>query len=251
MSTSPSIERIIDRLEMRQQLEETDRDALRALPLTYRTMDAATYLVREGEKPENCVLLLGGFAYRHKVTGDGERQILSIHMPGEFLDLHNSFLSVADHNVQALTRVDVAFVPVAALQALALARPRIAAAMWIETLIDAAIFREWIVNVGRRDSITRIAHLLCEFALRLAEAGLGDHQRYHLPMTQDQLADATGLTPVHVNRVLKELGRLDLIERDKRTIRIVDWDRLRHVGDFSSRYLHIAEGGPTNLASAA
>jgi CRP-like cAMP-binding protein len=251
VSTYYSIEPTIDRLEMRQALDEADREALRALPLTYRTMDPASYLVREGEKPESCVLLLAGFAYRHKVTGDGDRQILSIHMPGEFLDLQNSFLAVADHNVQALTRVAVAFVPVAALQALALARPRIAAAMWIETLIDAAIFREWIVNVGRRDSVTRIAHLLCEFALRLAEAGLGDQHRYDLPMTQDQLADATGLTPVHVNRVLQQLGRLGLIDRDKRAIRIANWDRLRHVGDFSSRYLHIAEGGPTNLASAA
>jgi CRP-like cAMP-binding protein len=251
MTTTSSIERIIRRLETRSPLEESDREALRALPFSLRTLDPANYMVREGEKPEMCMLLLSGFAYRHKVTGQGERQILSIHMAGEFLDLQNSFLEVADHNVQALTRVEVAAVPVPALQALAGERPRIARAMWIDTLIDAAIFREWIVNVGRRDSITRIAHLLCEFALRLAQAGLGDQHGYNLPMTQEQLADATGLTPVHVNRILKELGRRELIDRHKRAVTIMDWDRLSQIGDFSSRYLHIERGGPTTIESVA
>ena len=246
-----SIERIIRRLETRSPLEEDDREAIRALPFTYKTLDAASYMVREGEKPEICMILLTGFAFRHKVTGEGGRQILSVHMPGEFLDLQNSFLGVADHNVQALTRCDIASVPVAALQGIASQRPRIAKAMWIDTLIDAAIFREWIVNVGRRDSITRIAHLLCEFALRLRAAGLGEENRYSLPMTQEQIADCTGLTPVHVNRVLQELGRRELIDRQKRLVTIVDWDILRHIGDFSRRYLHFERGGPTNLASAA
>jgi CRP-like cAMP-binding protein len=198
-----------------------------------------------------CALLLAGFAYRHKVTGDGQRQIMSFHMPGEFLDLQNSFLGVADHNVQTLTRCEVATVPVPALRRLAEAHPRVGRAMWIETLIDAAIFREWIVNVGRRNSISRISHLLCEFALRLEAAGLAPHNRYELPMTQEQIADCTGLTPVHVNRVLKELGRLGLIDRDRRSVSIVDWDRLQNIGDFNTRYLHFEEGGPTNLASAA
>ena len=249
MPNTADIERVVRRLETRAPLEESDREALRALPFSYRSLDPTSYLVREGEKPEYCVLLLAGFAFRHKVTGDGDRQILSVHLPGEFLDLQNSFLDVADHNVQALTRVEVATVPVPALQALASERPRLARAMWIDTLIDAAIFREWIVNVGRRDSISRIAHLLCEFALRLREAGLADENGYEMPMTQEQLADSTGLTPVHVNRVLKELGRQALIDRNKRAVTIVDWERLRRVGDFSSRYLHIERGGPTTIES--
>ena len=245
-----TIERIIRRLDRRSSLEETDREALRALPVTYRTMEASSYLLREGEKPEACMLLLEGFAYRHKVTRAGDRQILSVHMRGEFLDLQNSFLDVADHNVQALTRVELAMVAVSDLRALAAAHPRIACAMWIDTLIDAAIFREWIVNVGRRDSVTRISHLLCELALRLRAAGLGDEHGYNLPMTQEQLADCTGLTPVHVNRVLRDLGRRSLIRRNRRAITIVDWDQLRELGDFSSSYLHIEHGGPTNLESA-
>jgi CRP-like cAMP-binding protein len=251
MATQQGIERIVRRLETRAPLTAEDRAAIHALPFTERTLDAASYIVREGEVPENCVLLLGGFAYRHKVTGEGERQIIAIHLPGEFLDLQNSFLGVADHNVQALTRCEIATVPAAALRVLAETHPLVGRAMWIDTLIDAAIYREWLVNVGRRSSLSRLAHLLCEFALRLEAAGLsgGDH-RYELPMTQEQLADTTGLTPVHVNRVLKELGRMGVIERNKRAVTIVDWDRLRQVGDFSTRYLHFEAGGPTNLASA-
>lgn len=251
MTTTEPAERIVRRLETRAPLDEADREAIRALPIVSRVLEPASYVVREGEAPEICAVLMSGFAYRHKVTMSGERQILAVHMPGEFLDLQNSFLDVADHNVQALTRAEVAIVPVAVLRALAHARPAVAHAMWIDTLIDAAIFREWIVNVGRRDSITRIAHLLCEFALRLRALGLVDEYRYELPMTQEQIADATGLTPVHVNRVLKELGRLGLIVRDKRAVSIADWDRLRQVGDFSTRYLHFERGGPTNLASVA
>jgi CRP-like cAMP-binding protein len=220
------------------------------LPTTFRTLEPATYMIREGEPADSCILLLTGFAYRHKVTGEGARQILSVHMSGEFLDLQNCLLGVADHNVQALTRCEIATVPANALRRLAEERPVVGRAMWIDTLIDSAIFREWIVNVGRRDSITRIAHLLCEFALRLEEAGLSADHVYELPMTQEQLADATGLTPVHVNRVLKELGRRGLIERQKRAINIVDWDQLQQIGDFSSRYLHMEAGGPNNLASA-
>jgi CRP-like cAMP-binding protein len=250
MTIANIAERVVRRLALRVPLDEADRDAIRALPFTSRALDAASYLVREGEAPETCAVLVSGFAYRHKVTGEGERQIIAVHMPGEFLDLQNSFLQVADHNVQALTRAEIAAVPVTALRALANERPAVAMAMWVDTLVDAAIFREWIVNVGRRDATSRIAHLLCEFALRLRAAGLGDENGYELPMTQEQIADTTGLTPVHVNRVLQELGRQDLIERNKRAVTIADWDRLRHIGDFSPRYLHMEIGGPTNLSSA-
>jgi CRP-like cAMP-binding protein len=244
------VERALRRLDTRAPLTAEGRGAVRALPYVYRTMEPAAYIVREGEPPSHCGLLLSGFAYRHKVTGEGARQILSVHMSGEFLDLQNSFLGVADHNVQALTRVEVAAIPISALQRLANEHPDVARAMWIDTLIDSAIFREWLVNVGRRDSVSRVAHLLCEFALRLEAAGLSRDNRYELPMTQEQLADCTGLTPVHVNRVLKELGRLGLIDRNKRAVAISNWDGLRQVGDFSTRYLHLEAGGPTPFASA-
>ena len=251
MTVPQGIERVLHRLEMRGPLADDDRAAVRGLPFTYKALDPAAYVIREGEPPEICAVLLSGFAYRHKVTGAGQRQIMSVHMPGEFLDLQNSFLGVVDHNVQTLTRCDIASVPVEALRDLAENHPLVGRAMWIETLIDSAIFREWIVNVGRRDSLSRIAHLLCEFALRLEAAGLAHGHRYDLPMTQEQIADCAGLTPVHVNRVLKELGRLGLIDREKRSVSIVDWDRLQEIGDFNVRYLHLEEGEPKNLAVAA
>ena len=247
MTSHAMIERIALGLRARAALSEADVAAFCALPFTFRKLEASAYIVREGEPPEQCAVLLSGFAFRHKVTGEGARQILSVHMPSEFLDMQNSFLGVADHNVQALTRVEVATVAVSALRALCESHPLIGRALWIETLIDAAIFREWIVNVGRRAALSRLSHLLCEFALRLEAAGLGAHEVYELPMTQEQLADATGLTAVHVNRVLKDLQARGLIKRNKRAVEIVDWDALAATGDFSPRYLHFETGGPVGL----
>ena len=229
---------LIHRLERRGGLDDSDRRAVEALPHTIRSFAPGAHFVRDGDRPDFCCLLLSGFACRYKITGDGARQIISFHMAGEFVDLQNSLLGVADHSVQALTEAEAAIVPRLALRELALTRPAIGEALWIDTLIDAAIFREWVVNVGRRDSRARIAHLLCELSLRMQAAGLASGHRYQLPMTQEQLADAVGLTSVHVNRVLKQLGDQGLIRRDKRHIVIEDWPRLREVGDFNERYLH-------------
>jgi CRP-like cAMP-binding protein len=197
--------------------------------------------VRDGERPIHSCLLLDGFAYRHKVTGEGGRQIMSIHMRGDVVDLQNSLLRTSDHNVQALTNIEVAFIPVEAVQELAFARPVVGKAMWYETLVDASIFREWTLNVGRRSATARTAHLLCEFAMRLEVAGLGEQSAYELPMTQEQLADALGLTSVHVNRTLKGLESDGLIERTKRTVKIGNWKNLTKVGDFDSNYLHLED----------
>ncbi|HEX8571849.1 MAG TPA: Crp/Fnr family transcriptional regulator [Allosphingosinicella sp.] len=229
---------MVRRLERRSPLGEADREALRSLPHSVKTLAAGAHIVRDGDPTEFCGLLLSGFAYRYKITGEGARQIISIHMAAEFVDLQNSFLGIADHSVQMLTEAEIALIPASALQELALTRPAIGRALWIDTLIDASIFREWVVNVGRRDSRARVAHILCEFSLRLEAAGLASNHHYELPMTQEQLADAVGLTSVHVNRVLKQLGEEGLIRRDRRSITIQDWGRMRAAGDFNERYLH-------------
>jgi CRP-like cAMP-binding protein len=234
--------RLIRRLERRVRLADADRQALEALPHSIRSLPAGAHVIRDGDRPEACCLLLSGFACRYKITGDGARQIVSFHMAGEFVDLQNGLLGVADHSVQVLTETEAAVVPRQALHDLALARPAIGEALWIDTLIDASIFREWVVNVGRRDSRGRVAHLLCELSLRMQEAGLADGHRYELPMTQEQLGDAVGLTSVHVNRVLKQLAEEGLISRDRRTIVIEDWRRMREAGDFNARYLHQEDG---------
>jgi CRP-like cAMP-binding protein len=244
------LEGMLRKLERRATLDDGDRKALLALPYRLQTIEPAIYVVREGERPERSCLIVSGFAFRHKVTVDGARQIVSVHIPGDFVDLEASLLDVSDHNVQALTRCEMAFIPRAAFQALILAHPRIATALWIDTLIDGSIFREWVVNVGRRDARSRIAHLLCEFARRLEVAGLQAEYRYELPMTQEQLADAVGLTPVHVNRILQQLSRERLIERSKRFIAIPDWEALRRVAGFSETYLHLDQARPEVAAPA-
>lgn len=196
--------------------------------------------MREGTSPHECALLLSGFAHRHKLIRDGTRQILSIHIPGEFVDLQNSMLGCADHSVQTLNRAEIAAVPKSALLDLASANPAIGRAMWLDTLIDAAIFGEWVVNVGRRDARTRIAHLICELTARLDAADMGGDGTYHFPLTQEQLADATGLTAVHTNRVVQSLRRDGLISLASQALTVIDRERLRAVGDFNDRYLHHA-----------
>jgi CRP-like cAMP-binding protein len=240
------LRQIVRKFETRVLISDADETALLGLPFQTRTVEQGRYLVREGERPTSATLILSGLAYRHKVTPEGSRQIVSVHIPGDFVDLEGTLLTIADDNVQALTRCDVAAVPREAIINLIDTHPRLARAMWIDTLIDASIFREWIVNVGRRNARAGMCHLLCEFARRLEAAGLASSAGYELPMTQDQLADALGLTSVHVNRVLRELDREGLIARDSRTIRIPNWESLRKVAGFNDLYLHLDQGRVTH-----
>jgi len=211
------------------------------LPHRIRRLEPQSYLVREGDRPERCAVLLSGYAFRHKLTGQGARQILAINIPGDAVDFQNMLLEESDHNVQMLSRGHVAEIPRDAIEDLVFANAQIGRAVLITALVESAVFREWTVNIGRRDSRSRISHLLCEFAYRLAAQKLVTDGTYELPMTQEQLADATGLTPVHVNRVLKGLQREGLIERDRRIVRFSDWSKIRDVADFNPRYLHTHE----------
>ena len=232
--------RVIGKLERLGPLHQADRDAIRALPFNMKTAPPNQFLVREGDLATDCCVLLKGYACRHKATSSGGRQIVSFHMPGDILDLQHLLLSRADHNLQTITAAIVAIVPAAAIRQLAQERPAVSEALWRDTLIDASIFREWVLNVGRRDAKTRIAHMLCEFATRRETAGLGSPERFEFPMTQEQIADATGMTAVHVNRMLHELGRDGVIVRDKREVEITDWARMRRIADFDPAYLHAA-----------
>ena len=232
---------LLRKLESHHPLSGDERDGIRNLPFKLRALEAQSYTIREGDRPDRCAILLSGYAFRHKVTGNGSRQIMSLHIPGEALDFQNMFLRESDHNIQMLTRGTVAEIPRQAIEELVLSNPNVGRAILIFTLVEASIFREWVLNIGRRDARTRIAHLLCEFAYRLTALGIMLDGPYELPMTQEQLADATGLTAVHVNRVLQGLQREGLIERDRRIIRFPSWARMRDVADFNSRYLHTRE----------
>lgn len=234
---------LLPKLERWAKFSDNDRKAFLALPHKVRTYVAGQYLARDGDRAEYCTLLLSGYANRSKIVGDGGRQIVAIHMKGDMIDLQNGMLGIADHNVQALTSIEVLLVPRAAILDIVERHPAVARAMWHETLVDGSTQREWTTNVGRRDAHARLAHLLCEFGLRVEAAGLGVRTHYDLPLTQEQLADCLGLTPVHVNRTLKVLDRQELITRTLRSIRICDWDRLAGAGDFNGTYLHIASNG--------
>lgn len=224
---------------------EADEEALRNLPHRRKKLERHGFIVRERETTTHSCVMLSGYAIRHKIVAGGARQIVAVHMKGDIVDLQNSFLGVADHSVQVLTDSEVAFIPREAIKKLSFERPNVGMAMWHDTLVDGSVFREWIANVGRRDAHARIAHLLCEFSLRLKVAGLGEATEYELPMTQEQLADCVGLTPVHVNRTLKALEAEKLIERrSSRSIIIGDWKKLAEAGDFDSYYLHLREDEP-------
>lgn len=229
---------MVQKLARRSELGQAETTALLALPHRSAMVDPGTYLVREGDRAKSCIVLLSGFVYRSKVAGSGARQILSVHLQGDLVDLHNSLLELADHSVQALTGAEVAYIPRHAILDVATAYPAVARALWLDTLVDGSMFREWILNVGQRDARQRIAHLLCELALRQEYAGLCVGPNYAWPMTQEQIGDATGLTAVHVNRTIQRMRVDGLISSTKHGVMITDWPNLRKAGDFSSAYLH-------------
>lgn len=238
MPESQFLEPLLQRWSKHTKFSAGDRAALLGMPWIRKVFGKDAYLVREGQRTSDCALLIKGFAFRQKLLRDGSRQIISIHVPSEFIDLQNSLLGIADHSVQSLNRAEVAMVPIPALASLMQSSPAIRMAMWKDTLVDASIFREWVVNVGRRDSRARIAHLLCELALRMERLGLADGTRLDFPLTQEQLADATGLTPVHTNRTLQGLRKDGLIQLANGGLTVLDWDGLRAAGDFDELYLH-------------
>ena len=237
---APGLGPMLRKLTLWAHLDPNDETALLNLPHSRVAVARNKPVVREGDRVSDCWLVLSGFCVRHKFVGDGGRQILSIHMAGDLVDLQNALLGVADHGIQTLTECHFAKMPIEPIRELTRSNPTINDALWRDTLVDASIHREWVANLGRRDGPTRIAHLLCEFALKLEAVSLGDHLHYELPMTQDQLADATGLTVVHVNRVLHALAIDGLIERaTPHSVLIGNWKRLAAAGDFRSDYLHL------------
>ena len=231
---------LISKLKRLGRLDKADIAAIASLPSKIETGRSGQYIVKEGLQVEACCVLLDGYACRNKLTQEGRRQIVSFHMAGDILDLQHFLLQRSDHNVQLITAATYVWIPVEALLAVVRSHPNVAEALWRDSLIDASIFREWVLNVGQRDSKTRIAHMLCEFAVRRAAAGLGSPDNFELPMTQEQIADATGMTAIHVNRMLGELREQGVIRRDKRTVEIVDWEEMRHIADFDPAYLHQA-----------
>ena len=232
------ISRFIGRLQLHGSLSPQSIEAIRALPWRVIKRTKLSYVLREGDIPQEVSILVAGFAQRQKHTSDGTRQIVSFSVPGDPLDFDCLFLNEADFSVQMSTSGTIACVRQDAVKALLDKRPEVGRVITTALLADAAISREWVVNTGRRDARQRLAHLLCEILVR-AKAQHLQTDVFELPFTQEQLADATGLTPVHVNRVLRQLTGEGVISRNGRFITVPSWDVLEEIAGFDDRFLHL------------
>jgi CRP-like cAMP-binding protein len=232
-----SLAPFVRRLRLHADLVDRDVEAILRLPFVKAKRGKYSYLAREGDLPNKCAILLSGFVERHRMAADGGRQILAIYVAGDPLNLDHLFLPTADDALETLKASEFAFIRHKDLLDLLAERPSIARAMMSSLLVDSSIFREWTLNVGRRDARTRIAHLLCELSFRLEAQGYKPEDIV-LPLTQYHIADAAGLTPVHVNRMLRQLQSEGLLEGKGGSFKLPDWTRLREIADFSPHYLH-------------
>jgi CRP-like cAMP-binding protein len=234
----PATELLIRKLENIGSLTGEQRDALYRLEAAVVSVDAHTDIVREGDRPSAVTLLLQGFLCCYKIVADGKRQIVSFHIPGDMPDLPALLVPVMDHNLCSLVPSQLALIPRAAMLSLFAEQPQLAYLFWRDTLIDAAVFREWMVGLGRRSAFKRIAHLFCEMIVRMQAVGLSSHHSIELPLTQTDIADALGLSTVHVNRTLQEIRRAGLIKFDRGKLVAIDWAGLCEAGEFEQTYLH-------------
>jgi CRP-like cAMP-binding protein len=219
-------------------LSDEERAALMRLPIQVQELRADQDIMREGDRPSRSCLLIEGFACRYSMTGEGKRQIYSFHIPGEIPDLQSFHLKTMDHSLATITPAKVGFIQHEVLQDICDRYPGLAGAFWRETLIDGAIFREWMKGIGRREANARIAHLLCEMFIRLKAVGLAEGNSCLWPITQGEIADALGLSNVHVNRTLMELRAAGLITLTKKDLTVLDWEGLKTLGEFDPTYLH-------------
>ena len=220
-------------------LSEDEKQCLLTLPLAVKSVGADRDIVREGSRPTECCLVVEGFACRYKVTPEGRRQIFSFHLAGGIPDLQSLHLKVMDHSLMTLTPSQLAFIPHESLANLMHRCRRVADVFWRDTLIDAAVFREWMMGIGRRSAETRIAHLFCEVLVRMSVVGLANGRACELPVTQAEIGDALGLSTVHVNRSLKELRAKQLISLKGGFLTVLNRDELKKAGEFDPTYLHL------------
>jgi CRP-like cAMP-binding protein len=241
LAVSSNSHPLIRKLESIFTLTDEERDALVSLPMQVADLKADQDVVREGDRPSRSFALLEGFACTFKIVGEGKRQITAFHISGDLPDLQSHHLKVLDNSVGTITPCKVGFIRHEALHDLCGRYPRITSALWRQTLIDAAVFREWMASIGQREAYSRIAHLLCELVVRMRSVGLAQDHTCDVPITQAELGDALGLSTVHINRVLQELRGDGLIRLVGGTLTVLNWDGLKEVGDFDPTYLHLEQ----------
>jgi CRP-like cAMP-binding protein len=220
-------------------LSDEERGALVSLPIQVADLRADQDIVREQDRPSRCCVMLDGFTCSYKVTVEGKRQILAFHIAGDIPDLQSLHLRVLDNSLGTITPSRVGFIQHEPLRHLCERHPRITAALWRGTLIEAAVFREWMTSIGRRDAFARIAHLFCEIVVRTRAVGLVRDNSCDFPVTQTEIGDALGITTVHVNRTLKELREAGLATLNGGVLNILNWEGLKEAGEFDLTYLHL------------
>ena len=229
---------MLRRLNTVSKLDPADIAAIRALPVAVRHWEGGRTVVSDGERPTECCLVIEGFCVRSKTTEAGRRQILSIHIPGEIPDLQSLHLHRMDHDLVTLVPSTLGFISHASLLTLTHARPNVADALWRDTLIDSSIFREWIVNVGQRPAPARLVHIALELRRRLVTTGRAASATFEFPLTQEQIGEALGITPVHANRIIRQLREDGIVDVSRGRVQVLDEGKLAELAQFDDRYLH-------------
>ena len=232
---------LVRKMESLAALSDAERWAIESLPMRICAVEARHDIARSGDKPTQCCLVLDGWTYRYRLLSNNRRQILSFHITGDVPDLQGLHLRTHDHGLATATKAIVALIPHESLRALSTRFPAIATAFWRDALIDAAASRERLTAIRRGAGIKRSAHLICELYLRLQAVEQAASFRCALPLRYADLADALGLTTVHINRVLKEMRGKGLITLHRRMLEIHDWDELARIAEFDPAYLHLSE----------
>jgi len=230
---------LIEKLTRRDIVSATEIAALAEVLEPPRKVDAGVDIVLEHAFTDHSILLLSGFTARYSTLADGRRQITEINVAGDFVDLHSLLMKQMDHGVVTLCPCIIAHAPHSRLRKLTEEHGHLTRLLWLDTIIDAAIHRQWLVAMGRRSGLGHLAHLVCELFTRLSAVGLNDGQTFHMPLTQTVLSDALGLSTVHVNRLIAELRREGLVRWTNPQIEILDWPRLAQIAEFDPTYLRL------------
>ena len=236
---------MVRKIEAFQQLTDAERDDVVALCCGVQAISRRRDIVSAGDKPTHVRVVLEGWAARYALTDSGARRITAFLLPGDFCDIHITSLNVMDHGIVALTDCRVGLIEKTAIDQITRSTPALTLAFWRATLVDEAILRQWIVNAGRKNATQHIAHLFCELQARLSLIGMAGENDIIVPLTQEEVADAAGLTNVHVNRTLRDLRERGLIEITGSAVHIPNIAALRREAEFDPTYLHLRDEGPT------
>ncbi len=230
--------RLIARLQAISGVSLDDRAKLERMPYTVKTFAKGDIIARPGERPLSCCVVLSGFVCRQRIVAT-RNQVTSIYVPGDMPDLHMLHMPVMDRELCSVGDSTIALVSHSSLRKVLEGSAALTNAFWRETLIQAEIHREWVDNLGSREALPRVAHLLCEIAARLESVGLCKQVSFDAPFTQGIIAQAFGISVVHMNRTVQEMRRQGLIEWQGHTIELLRRDDLETLAEFSPTYLHV------------